>query len=454
MTKALIAELAQVGSLRVISRSSAMRYKGTDKPVDQMARELSLDAVIEGSVRRVGDQVRVTLELIHVGSDKHLWARSYDRDVKNVLQLQREIAGAVAGEIQAALTPGERARLGATRFVDPAAYDAYLRGRHHVRQLNDESMRVAIAQFARAVEIQPDFAPAHAGLAEAHHWRLQLGTVEAQESAATARAAARRALTLDAALPDAHLSLALIAMFHDWDWNAASTHFQRAIELKPSSAEARMWYGWYLSCVGHRHDVALTELEQAGRLDPYHAPTTCYRGFVHLFAGDEERALAQCRAGVALEPRFWLGHFGEATVQSVRGRSVEAVAGFEAALACNPGAAVAIGGLGRACAIAGQRARAGELLAGLVSRAEQGVSCGVSIATIYAGLGDLDEAFRWLDRARQQREGDLIYVTCAPPYERLRSDPRYAELVSRMGLPRFAATASPSSGRPADTTPV
>jgi TolB-like protein/Tfp pilus assembly protein PilF len=266
MTEALIADLAKIGALKVISRTSVMRYKGTDKPLREIAAELGVEAVIEGSAQRVGDTVRITAQLIDAATDQHLWAESYDRAFTDVLRLQREVARAIAGEIRVTLAPREQAQLAVERRVDPGVYELVLRGQYYANRGAEEDLTKAIEYFEQAIARDPNDASAHAGLAFSY---ANLANVyrPPRETMPKAKAAALRALELNETLADAHVTLAFVLLFYDWDWPAAERHVKRATELSPNSAAAHVLYGSYYTALG-RPQEALAEIRFAQALDP------------------------------------------------------------------------------------------------------------------------------------------------------------------------------------------
>ena len=301
MTEALIANLAKIGALKVISRTSAMRYKGSDKPLPEIARELGVDAVIEGSVLRVGDRVRITAQLIEAATDQYLWAESYERELEDILLLQREVARAITSEIQVEVTADETKRLVDARPVDPQAHNAYLRGRYHWNKRTAADVTRGMNYFRQAADIDPGYAPAYAGLADS--WNaLGWYSVEAPRDVyPKARAAALRALAIDGGLAEAHISLAVTAFRFDWDWSEAEREFQRALELHPGYASAHHWYGAYLSAMG-RHDEAIAEATRALELDPFALIVNTWLGMDFYFARQNDRALQQLRTTAELIP--------------------------------------------------------------------------------------------------------------------------------------------------------
>ena len=302
MTEALISNLARIRALKVISRTSVMRYKGSHKSLPEIARELNVDAVIEGTVQRSGGRVRVTAQLIHAATDAHLWARDYERDLTDVLKLQSEVARAVADEIRIQVTAEERARLASARSVNPQAHEAYLLGRYHFSKGNEQGWKQAIEYFERAIQLAPDYAAAYAGLSDAWRQRGVFGAADFKEVESPARAAALKAIELDEQLAEAHISLANIKYLYDWDWAGAEQEFRRALELDPGSLDAHIDYGHLLMHLG-RHDEAIREGQIAVQLDPLSSGTQSSLGRFLYRARRYEEALPHLQRAVELEPR-------------------------------------------------------------------------------------------------------------------------------------------------------
>ena len=430
MTEELITALSKIGALKVISRTSAMRYKGTDKPLPEIARELGVDAVIEGSVLRAGDQVRITAQLIHAATDETLWAESYERDLRDVLALQSEVARAISREIRAAVTREEEARLASGRSVNPEAYEAYLKGRYFWNKGTPEGFKKALEYFQRAIEIDPSYAPAYAGLGDAYFDLALEGLPAAEpevrrEAREKSRAAVRKALEIDGTLSEAHVSLASIRFYFDWDWSGAESAFKRAIELNPSNALAHQWYSDFLSAMG-RHEEAIEEAKRAEVLDPLSPLASNVLGAAFYFARQYDQAIQQHRKTLELDATFLpaLGRLGNAYLQ--KGLHEEALAAWQKMeyLSGNEELAKAYAEL--------------DLRDALHTWLEQakGPSLAASpgaIARIHAFLGEKDEAFAWLEKAYQEHE--FVTLKVSPMLDPLRSDPRLQSLLRRMKFP-------------------
>ena len=431
MTEALITDLAKIHALKVISRTSVMRYKGADKSLPEIAEELGVDAVIEGSVLRAGDEIRVTSQLIHAASDTHLWADSYDRRLSDILNLQSEVARAIVAEVKAKLSPREERRLTPERSIDPRAHDEYLRGRYHFNKVTADAMETAIDYFRRAIEIDPTHAAAHAGLADAYmvqgSWlkAVPLGTAFPR-----GKAAAKRALELDPTLGEAHASLGYAATFHDWDWPAAESAFQLAIESNPNDSIARLYYSWYLAALA-RPDEAHSEIQLAHRLDPLSAWVGANVAIPPFVSGRYDEAIDICLRALELEPDFPEANWILGTCLAASGKYDEAVETFRATLKYGK---EYLGWLGYALALSGDTVSARQILEELEEIRPHGQASADDIARVHIALGQIDQAFEWLDRALDERALFVIYLKVHPSYEPIRSDERYRRCLERLGL--------------------
>jgi TolB-like protein/Tfp pilus assembly protein PilF len=431
MTEALITDLAKIGALKVISRTSVMRYKGADKSLPEIAAELGVDAVIEGSVLRAGDEIRVTSQLIHAASDTHIWADSYDRRLSDVLNLQRELARAIVAEVKAKLSPEEERLLKPERSIDPRAHDEYLRGRYHLHKVTADAMETAIGYFRRAIEIDPTHAAAHAGMADAYmiqgSWlkAVPLGTAIVR-----GKAAAKKALELDPTLGEAHASLGYAATFYDWDWPAAESAYQLAIASNPNDSLTRMYYCWYLAAQA-RTDEANAQMRVAHRLDPLSAWVGSNVAIPPFLSGRYDEAIQICRRALELDPDFPEANWVLGTCLAASGRYDEAVETFRATLEHGK---EYVGWLGYALALSGDTASAREILEELEKMRPQGKASADDIARVHIALGQLDQAFDWLDRALDERALFVIYLKVHPCYAPLRSDERYRRCLERLGL--------------------
>jgi TolB-like protein/DNA-binding winged helix-turn-helix (wHTH) protein/Tfp pilus assembly protein PilF len=432
MTEALIADLGQIGALRVISRTSMMHYKGTQKTLPEIARELGVDAVAEGSVEREGSRVRITAQLIEAKTDRHLWAHTYDRDLTSVLTLQGEVARAIANEIKIKVTPEEQARLARARTVNPEANEFYLVGRYFLK-LGDltsksaaEDVAKAIGYFQKAIEKDPSHAPAHAALAEAYVWLGETTAANSLETFSRAKAEAAKAVELDDTLAEGHASLAA-ALAEHWEWATAGREFDRALELNPNSAAVHAGHSDYLAKVG-RPQAAIAEAKLAAELDPLSLRSYFDLGLHYYNARQYDLALEQTRKIRELDPYADVQWLLGVTYRE-KGMYEEAIREFQKM----GGHPYALAHLGNAYARAGRVAEARETISNLKDRLQK-ESVTYGIALVYAGLGETDEAFAWLKKAYIVRDKGLTYLRVDPPLDPLHSDPRFRDLVRRVGL--------------------
>lgn len=443
MTEALIADLAQIGALRVISRTSVMRFKGTNKPLSEIAQDLEVDWLVEGSILRAGHQVRITAQLIHAKSDTHLWATSYERDINNILVLQREVARAIADEIRIKLTAKERARLAARRSVQPEAYEAYLKGRYYWNKRTGQDIQRAIQYFQQAVAIGPDYAPAYAGLADAYHVFWVYTGIPPREMYPQAKAAALKALEMDDDLAEAHTSLAAIKADDEWDFPGAEAEFRKAILLNPNYPTAHQWFAQYLAYVG-RFEEAIAEIGKAQQLDPLSPIIHTVSGDTNLRARRYDQAIAQLKKAIEIDPNFPLAHAKLRDAYLEKNMFQEAISeGQTAAILVTESherAAESAAALSKAYAKSGEKGYWRRRVDLAIEKMEQGSVLRYNespycIASIYARLGEEELAFEWLERAIEERDVSVVYVKTAPEFNRLRSDPRAIDLMRRIGLP-------------------
>ncbi len=437
MTEALIAGLARVRGVRVISRTSVMRYKTERPSLSAIARALHVDAVVEGSVLRSGNRVRITAKLIDASADRHLWADTYDRDLGDLFALQSEVAGAVAREIQGRLTAPEETRV-VTRVTDPEAVQAYLKGRFHWEKRSEEDLVRAIEFFQRAIGRDPLYALAYVGIADSY---LALGNFSlrpSQECAARARAAGRRALEIDGSLAEAHTSLAGVADSFDWDRPEAERLFRRAIELNPNYATAHHWYADYLTSMA-RFDEAMAEVRRAEDLDPLSVVIRSSVGTVLYYARRYPESIDRLLGLIDLDPSFppaWRALGGS---YEMVGRFEEAVAALERARDLTSGSSYTLMGLAHVYARWGRRETALAIVEDLRRNAPRRFVSSYSLAAIHTALGDVESAFECLARALEERDRALIWLPVAPRFDRLRGDPRFGALVRAVGGPSVNA---------------
>jgi TolB-like protein/Flp pilus assembly protein TadD len=434
MTEALIANLAQIEALKVISRTSAMRYKNTDKPLPQIARELNVDGIVEGSVLRVEDRVRITAQLIHASTDQHVWAGSYERDLKDILSLQKEVARTVAIEIRVRVTEPERDRLLEARRLNPEAYEHYLRGRWFWNRWNEEALWKGIELFNRAIDLDADFAPAYAGLADSFVILSFYSQTAPREVMPKAKTAALRAVALDDTLAEAHSSLGFVLTNYDFDWQGAETAHRRAIELNPGSVTAHMMYTWYL--VGMtRFDEALAEIRKAHELSPLDVYVNRAVGDVLFYARRYDEAIVALQRAIEMDPHFTSAHFNLGRAYLQRAMYEEALAEFEEEMRISkfPDPVIRTW-IGLAHAAMGREKEAYDILEDLTQRSEREYVPPSALASLHFALDRDDEGFEWLEKAYQGRDGWLASIKADPAYDRVRQDPRFTAFLKKMGL--------------------
>jgi eukaryotic-like serine/threonine-protein kinase len=434
MTEALITDLSHIGSLRVVSRTSVMRYKGTARPVPEVARELNVDGVVEGSVLRSGNRVRITAQLIRASDDRHLWAQSYEREMSDVLALQGAVAQAVAGEIKGRLTEQEQARLTGRPPVNTRAYLAYVRGRYFWNKRNEESLKTAITYFEQALKEQPDYAPAYSGLADSNFYRgYAFGRVPPREAMPKAKAAALKALALDDTLAEAHASLALVTFFYDWDWTGAEREFRRAIELHPNYATAHHGYA-VLLCIMKRPDESVAEARRALEVDPLSLPVNNILGVVLNRAGRYDESIEQYRKTLELDPGFVMVRENLGDVYAAKGLERQAVEEYLQSAALSGKDPAQMQALRHAYDRGGMRAFREERARALMAAGWDGWHYVTpAMAEACARLGRRDEAMEWLEKAYAARSGSLLWI--GTDWPEMRSDPRFQDLLRRIGLP-------------------
>lgn len=438
MTEALIAELGQIEALKVISRTSAMHYRDSEKRLPEIGRELGVEGIIEGSVLKAADEVRIILQLVHAPTDRQLWSQSYQRHLREILSLQSDIARTVAGEIEVTLAKDEEARLSHRQTVNPRAYELWLKGNYHLTQLKQSSFRQARDLYAQASAIQPDYAPAHAGMAMA---LIALGgwhaSLPPQEAFPDARNAAQRALALDSTLAEGHIAIARIRQLFDWDWAGARSAYERGIALTPSATHARVMYANFLTAMGE-YDKSIKVGQRTVELNPLSPQAHNELAFALWFEGREEEAREQIAKGLEIDPEFPQSHLLLADYHLARGEQDRALAH---AARLGPTEEIRSSGwlgiLGHQYAMAGQRGKAHDILTRLTEMRENpdGYVLASALALCHLGLGRQEEAVRWLERAYDERDVALVWLYKHPWYDPVRSNPRFQAILKRMNFP-------------------
>jgi TolB-like protein/Tfp pilus assembly protein PilF len=432
MTDELITSIAKIASLRVISRTSIMQYKGARKSLALIARELGVDAILEGTVLHSGRRVRITAQLVRTRDDRHLWTEKYERDLGDILMLQSEVAQAISGQLQIKLTPQEHSRLSQGHSVLPEAYEAYLRGVFFRNKWTDKSLFKSIELFTEANRLDPTFARGYAGLSQSYCALGILGSLPAFEVYPKAKAAALRALELDETVAEAHNSLADVRKGFDWDWAAAQAEYERALELNPSDAMTHMWYADWLSKMG-RHAEAVAKAGRARALAPVSVDCCSFLGLILYRSRRYQEALAECRKAIELDPYYPVGHWFLGLIYQQTGELPAAIAALNTAANLSD-APMYRALLGHAYALAGDTVKALSTIDDLNTLSRRKYVSPLDIAVVYTGIGDRNSAFEWLEKACQERSMRIQELP-DPIFDSLRLDVRFNDLMQRIGLP-------------------
>jgi len=433
LTDELTATVARLGTMRVVSATTALQYGGSQRPLPQVARELNVEAVLEGSVVSSGNKVRVTVQLIDARTDVHLWAQTYERDRGEILEIQDSIAQDIARQLNARLGPGQKQTVGGHERIDPAAYEAYLRGRNELGKQRGDALLKGAQFFQQAIDAEPLYAPAYAGLADSYSLLANYAVLPPREAFPRAAAAAAKALELDPASPEAHTALAFVKHHYDWDWSGAETEYRRALELNPSSSIAHLRYSEYLSNIA-RHDDALREIRLAHDLAPLSLVISSNVARVLYHARRYDEAIVELQRVLALDPDRAFTRIFLATSLEEKGSCAEALEEFRkfGALIRNPNTS----GMAHADASCGKLAEARRILADLEQPSDNGMADWMWIAGVHARLGEKDMAFQWLEKAYQNRDFFLTFVKVHPYMDPLRPDARFDAFLNRMNFPK------------------
>ncbi len=436
LAESLIYRLSQLPNLKVSPTTSVFRYKGKEIDPIKIGQELGVNAVLSGRMVQRGDNLTISAELVDVRSNQVLWGEQYDRKMSDLLATQREIAREIVDKLKLKVSGAEQGL--AKRYTESnEAYQLYLRGRFYWNKRNEEGLQKALQYFQQAIERDPNFALAYSGLADTYNL---LGGPEAggdqppNEMLPKAKAAALKALEIDETLAEPHVSLAHTKYFYDRDWAGAEREFKRALELNPNYSVAHHWYAIYLTALG-RHSEALAEIRRAHELDPLSLSINAWLGRILALAGQPDQAIEQLRKTLELDPNFVLVHLRLGFVYEEKGMYEEAISEFEQVLKLTGGRYLGIASLAHAYALAGKREEAQKYLADLLQLAKQRYVSPASIAMVYIALGDKDQAFVWLEKANDIRDLNVVRIKYDPRYASLRGDPRFNDLVKRMGIP-------------------
>ena len=434
MTEEIVTNLGKISPLRVISRTSVMRYKGSRKPLPEIAQDLNVEAIVEGTVQRSCNHVRVTANLLYAPTDRHLWADSYESELGDVLILQGKVARSIAGEIGIKLKPQEQIRLASSRPVNPEAYQAYLKGKYYTSKWSEEGFKKAVASFRQSIDVDPAYAPAYGGLGEVYSlmalWALQPST----EIYPLAKAAALKALELDDGLAEAHADLGLVKFQFDWDWSGGEQELKRAVTLNPSSSSAHLFYGLFLTAMG-RADESVKETRIALELDPLTPSTNVQLGWVLYYARRHNESIAQLKKALELAPDFGYANMELGWNYAQKRMYPEAVRECRRAVSLAPEDQVTLGGCGNVYGLAAKRQNALVLVERLKKLSRQAYVDPYSMAWLYDGLGDNNRTMQWLERAYLARSASLPALRVEVWSDRLRSDARFQDLLRRMNFP-------------------
>jgi TolB-like protein/DNA-binding winged helix-turn-helix (wHTH) protein/Tfp pilus assembly protein PilF len=436
MTDDLIANLAKIHSLRVISRSTAMAYKGTHKPLPQIASELSVDAVVEGTVMRVGDRVRITAELVQVSTDQHLWADTYESPIGDVLAMQNRVSSAIVDQIRINLTKEDKERLARKPSVSPEAYEDYLKGRYYWNKRSGDGFEKAIGYFEVATRKDPQYALAYAGLADCYGiiGATIYGRLPASEAAPKARAAALRALEIDPSLAAAETSLATTKFNYDWDWAGAQEGFEKAIQLDPSYSTAYQRYSLYLSAMG-KFDDSFEQINKARELEPLSISINTSIGWRLYLAREYDRSIAQLRDTLEMDQGSEWAHLNLGQAYEQKGQFGPAIEELEKALELSHASPLTLSALAHAEALSGNHEAANKRLAQLEDLSKKQYVSPYYVAIVYLGLGKNETAMNWLEKAYTDRSNGLVFLKVEPELDPLRTNPRFISLQKRLNFP-------------------
>jgi TolB-like protein/class 3 adenylate cyclase/Tfp pilus assembly protein PilF len=433
MTEELISKLSRLHDLSVIARTSIMQYKRTEKDVAEIGRELQVGTVLEGSVRKSGDRLRITAQLIDVASQAHLWSEDYDRDLTDVFAIQSDVAQNVAQALQITLKPAEAKQLAKAGTADLDAYDAYLKGLYHYGTWSKEGLEKSVEYFEQAIARDPNFAKAYAGMAFAYDLLGEYGHLPPDEAVTKMKDAAHRALAIDATTAEAHTALAVAASYYDYDWIRADEGFRRALEFNPNSAGTHDWYGIiYLSPTG-RHEEGIAHGKRAKELDPLTAYIRSDLGWSYNLARRYDEAIAECKQSLDIDPSLYHAYFCLGFGYWQKGMLKEAVSAYERAVDLEPGDLQVKGELALVYAAAGKKAQARRILEEFKETARREYVTPVALALAHMAVGDLDDTFMWLDRLGEHSP-KLIWMNTNASYDPLRSDPRFHKLLRKIGF--------------------
>jgi len=434
LAEELINSLTKIEDLRVMARTSSFAFKGKKLDIREIGKKLDTDTILEGSVRKAGNRLRITAQLIDVKGGHHLWSERYDRDMEDVFAIQDEITIEIVNKLKTEFDmPRNLQKERGSESLE--AYDLYLKGRYYWNKFSPELTEKTIDYYKQAIEKDPKYALAYAALAEAYVM-LSIGFAShpSKDAMPKARKAALKALKIDPTLVEAHVSLAIVATCYDWDPVAAEKSFKRAIELNPNHAGAHQWFEICLTFLEGKFGEAISELERAQELDPLNLYIKIRLGFMYLYLYDVDHAIELFQRVLKLEPQYALGHLSLGSAYGWNGMLEEAITEVEGAIQLSERAVAYVGTLGILYGLIGKKDKAKELLAELEGRSKKGFVSSFWVAMVYLGLGEIDKTFEWFNRAYNERDSNLLYITVAPPLDPIRNDSRFKNLLKKMGL--------------------
>ena len=435
MAEELINALTTIRDLRVVARTSAFSFRDKELDIREIGNRLNVATVLEGSVRKAGNRLRIMAQLVDVENGYHLWSEKYDREADDIFAIQDEIALQIAHKLELRLVGGPDDSLVKRRTENLQAYNLYLMGRHHWNRRSEDGFNKGIECFKKAKDEDPSYALAYAGLADCYTQLGDYGYLPPTQARSEAKKAALRAIEIDDTVAEAHASLAYLTLLYDWDWSAAEREFSRAIELNPSYATAHQWCAEYLTAMG-RMEEAIEEIKRAQTLDPLSLIVNTIVGWVFYRARRFDQALEQCRKALELDPKFALTHHLLGWIQGHESRFEEAVAEARTSVELSGGASLMMASLGYALAASGEATEARKVLDELMELSKQQYVPAYDLALVYSGLGLKDQALAWLEKAYQERYGWLVYLNADPIWDQLRSEPGFRALTHKIGLPQ------------------
>jgi serine/threonine-protein kinase len=433
MAEEIINALTHIKDLRVVARTSAFSFKGKDIGIKEIGRKLQVDKVLEGSMRKAGNRIRITAQLINVEDGYHLWSERYDRELEDVFAIQDEITLAIVDNLKVMLLGEEKEKLVKRYSENLEAYNLCMKARYLKNKWSKENLERSVEYYNNVIEKHPTYAPAYSGLSIPYLVLVCWGFHAPKESLSKGRIAAEKALKMDDTLVEAHSSLGWISVLFDWDWPAAEKQFRRAIELNPGDPDSHWGYGTYFAAMG-RFDECFNEFNQALRFDPLHLPLNGELGHNLVNSRRYDEAMRQLEKTLEIDPNFGHAHFYIGRILALEGKYKEAIASFKEAIKLTGGLVLAIGWLGATHALNGERDKALGLLHELEEKSKKGYICSLSIAIIYVGLSEIEKAFEWLERALKEHDTLMIYIKAYPELDSLHSDPRFKALLKKMNL--------------------